>query len=82
MQKDLSLSEVIETFKNKGYTYSFYKKNNYIYCNEPALNFHTHELKIEEVYSAGEKGNISSRSVVYTIESAKLGIKGLLISDY
>ncbi|MEO6231362.1 MAG: hypothetical protein ABJB11_05080 [Ferruginibacter sp.] len=82
MQKDLSLNEVVEIFKSKGYTYSFYKKNNYIYCNSPALNFHTHELNIQEVYSAVDKGNISSRSVVYTIESARLGIKGLLINEY
>lgn len=82
MQKEVSLSEVIEKFKLKGYTLSFYKKNNYIYCNNPAMNFHTHELIIEEVYSAVEKRNSSARSVVYTIESAKPGIKGLLINDY
>ena len=81
MQDGNSYSTVLEELKSRGYTHSFFKKGNFIYCKNPDLNFHTHELQIAEVYRAQENGNTNLRSVVYTIESVKLGIKGLLLND-
>ena len=79
MRKSHSLTQVLEELKNKGYTHQFFKKNNYILCADPELNFHTHELEIEEVFREHDK---LSGSVVYTIESVSLGIKGLLLNHY
>ena len=82
MQKSHSLTQVLEELKNKGYTHHFFKKNNYILCEDPELNFHTHELEIAEVFREHDKESLLSGSVVYTIESVSLGIKGLLLNHY
>lgn len=81
MQDGNSYSMVLEELKSRGYIHIFFKKGSYIYCKNPDLNFHTHELEIAEVYRAQENGNARSGPVVYTIESVKLGIKGLLLND-
>ncbi len=82
MEQNKSLQQVLDELKRNGYTHSFFKKNNYILCRDPELNFHTHELQIEEVYRGHDTENISTGSVLYTIESAALGIKGLLLNHY
>ncbi|MEO6721186.1 MAG: hypothetical protein ABIN67_12525, partial [Ferruginibacter sp.] len=76
------LGEVLEALKNEGYTYNFFRYNNCIYCKDPYLNFHSHELEIEEVFRSYDAGNMPASAIVYTVRPATPGIKGLLLNDY
>lgn len=76
------MEQVLNELKQRGYTHSFFKKNNFIYCKDPDFNFHTHELQIEEVFRGHAADNLLNGSVLYTVESVALGIKGLLLNHY
>ncbi|MDO9376440.1 MAG: hypothetical protein Q7T76_18595 [Ferruginibacter sp.] len=82
MQERQSMDQVLNDLKQKGYTHSFFKKNNFIYCKDPELNFHTHELQIEEVYRGHVTGSVLNGSVLYKVESLALGIKGHLLNHF
>ena len=82
MEHRQSMKQVLDDLKDKGYTHSFFKKNNFIYCKNPDLNFHTHELQIEEVYRGPETDSSLNGSVIYKVESVALGIKGHLLNHF
>ncbi len=79
MEKELS--EELEKFKSQGYTSSFIRKNDILYCIDRELNFRIYELVITEQYRFESKYEPFKNIVLYTVESAEYSLKGLLINQ-
>ncbi|PZX51519.1 AraC-like DNA-binding protein [Algoriphagus ratkowskyi] len=73
-----NLSEAIDDFREKGYSYNFNKKNDCLECKDLCASFMIKDLNISEFYRFDENENAAGKSVIYGIET-KDGLKGLLI---
>lgn len=78
LKKFYTLSEAQFFLQEMGYTDRFNLYNGYLHCIDKALNFRPHELEITEVYS----GNQDDNAILYAIESAEHGLKGLLVNSF
>ena len=77
LKKFYTLSEAQYFLQGMGYIHKFNLCNGYLHCSERELNFRPHELEITEVYS----GNQDDNAILYAVESAEHGLKGLLVHD-
>ena len=75
-----NLTYALNDLQQKGYTYSFIKKDQCFYCCEKGLNFRSHELNITEQFRYENKFEPSRNSVLYAIESQEYGLKGFLVN--
>lgn len=73
-------SEALNELKSSGYTYTFLKKNEFLYCAEKELNFRSYELTITEKFRYENRNEPSMNSVLYAVESAEYGLRGFLIN--
>jgi len=73
-----NLSEAIDDFREKGYSYNFNKKNDCLECKDLCASFMIKDLNISEFYRFDENENAAGKSVIYGIET-KDGLKGLLM---
>lgn len=76
---DNSLEHALEDLQKNGYTCSFIKNNDYIYCTEKDMNFRSYELNITEKFRFEDKQEPSRNSILYAIESPEFGVKGFLL---
>jgi hypothetical protein len=74
-------ADAVESFKEKGFTYTYHLDDNSISCKELEKEFSPLDLTIVESYTHDSGTDPGSESTVYAIESKK-GDKGLLIIAY
>lgn len=74
-------ADAVESFKEKGYTYTYQLKDNAISCEELKKTYLPTQLTINESYTHDSGTDPGSESTVYAIESND-GEKGLLIVAY
>ncbi|MEO7524355.1 MAG: hypothetical protein ABIT58_09690 [Ferruginibacter sp.] len=80
MTSEKTFMEELENLKNKGYSFKFIKKNDFLYCSEKDLNFRSYELSITEQFRYEDKNEPSKNTVLYAIESEEYGLKGFLVN--
>lgn len=75
-----SIENALYELNKAGYICRFIKKDNYFHCPEKDMNFYTHELEITEAYRYENKISPQQNAVVYAIEAAGYGLKGVLLN--
>lgn len=80
MKQYQNIQNALEDLKSHGYLLRFIKRDKYFHCLDKDLNFCTHELNIEEAYRYEDKQQPGQNTVLYSIESASYGIKGILVN--
>lgn len=80
MAWNVSINDALHNLQKKGYTYTFIKLNQYIYCTDKKLNFKSHELTITEKFRYENKFDPSLNNVLYAIEAPEYGLKGFLVN--
>jgi hypothetical protein len=80
MTAEQTFMEVLEGLKRRGYIFNFIKKNDSLYCSEKDMNFRSYELNITEQFRYENRFEPSKNTIVYAIESAEYGLKGLLVN--
>lgn len=73
-----NLSEAIDDFREKGYSYNFNKKNDCLECKDLCASYPIDDLNMSEVYRFHESKDAAGESTLYSIET-KDGLRGLLI---
>ena len=77
-----TLSEAMNTLKEKGFTYEFDFKNNTLFSHYlEERKFNSNELKIVQIHRFEGISNPDDSSILYAIESQD-GFKGLLVDAY
>ncbi|WP_452221213.1 phosphoribosylpyrophosphate synthetase [Lacinutrix salivirga] len=82
MGKYSSLSVAINDLTEKGYTYNFNMKEEFIECAEIQCQLQPDEFNIDEKYRFEEMSDVDNESVLYAISSKDGKIKGLLVNAY
>ena len=82
MGKYTTLSEAINDLTNKGYTYNFNMKEDFIECPENNCQLQPEEFEIDETHRFQEMSDVDNESVLYAISSTDGTIKGLLVNAY
>ena len=82
MGKYTTLSEAINDLTNKGYTYNFNMKEDFIECPENNCQLQPEEFEIDETHRFQEMSDVDNESVLYAISSTDGKIKGLLVNAY
>lgn len=82
MGKYTSLSVAINDLTEKGYTYNFNMKEDFIECAEQNCQLQPEEFDIDEKHRFQEMSDVDNESVLYAISSKDGKIKGLLVNAY
>lgn len=80
MKQYQNFQNALEDLKRHGYLLRFIKRDKYFHCLDRDINFCTHELNIEEAFRYENKQQPGQNTVLYAIESASYGIKGILVN--
>ncbi|RDK89199.1 phosphoribosylpyrophosphate synthetase [Marinirhabdus gelatinilytica] len=82
MGKYTTLSTAINDLTNKGYTYNFNMKEDFIECPEKHCQLKPEEFEIDEKYRFQEMSDVDNESVLYAISSTDGKVRGLLVNAY
>lgn len=77
---DNALMFAMKDLQESGYTFHFIKNRDYFFCCETKMNFKGHELNITEMFRYENKNDPGKNGVIYAIESAEYGLKGVLVN--
>lgn len=80
MKQYQNIQNAMEDLRRHGYLLQFIKKDKYFHCLDKNLNFCTYELTIEEAYRYEDKHEPGHNKILYSIESASYGLKGILVN--
>ena len=75
-----TVSQAVSGLRERGYTVDFNLAENCLVCNGDKYDIHAFE--ITEVHRFEGDTDPSDEAVVYAIESAGKGVKGILVSGY
>ncbi|MFT4032268.1 MAG: phosphoribosylpyrophosphate synthetase [Siphonobacter sp.] len=76
-----TLVEVLNTFKEQGYTLDFNLKTHYLSCHQEDLELHPQDFDIVDTVRLEGMSDPDDNMIVYAIESSQ-GQKGTLIAPY
>lgn len=79
--ENYTLSQTLNSLKERGYTLDFNLKENCIICGSRPLELGPEEFDVDEVYRFEGMSNPSDSSVVYAISTSD-GAKGVLVDAY
>src|SRR6185436_5472771 len=77
-----TLSQAINDFKQRGYTFNFNLKNECIECVENSINLYPEEFEIDEIHRFQEMSDVGDENILYDISSGKYNLKGLLVNAF
>lgn len=75
-----NLSKALGDLREKGYTYNFNRKEDFLECKDLSTSFQIENLNISEFYRFDENEDLAGKSVMYGLKT-KDGLKGLLIDN-
>ena len=78
----LTVTEVLDDLKSKGYNIDFNLNNNCLICHSNALEIHPEEFVVDKHYRFEGFSDPADEAIVYAISSTKHDIKGTLIDGY
>jgi hypothetical protein len=76
-----TLSEAINDLQQRGYTFDFNLKPEYLQCASLNIEIQPEDFKVDDTYRFEGMSSTDDNSVLYAI-SSKNGIKGLLVDAY
>ncbi|MBL6445113.1 phosphoribosylpyrophosphate synthetase [Fulvivirga sp. 29W222] len=76
-----SMSEVINTLKDRGYTLDFIYRDNKLFTSDKKKSYNAEELTIVGEYRFEGDTDPSDEAILYSIES-QYGDKGTLVDSY
>lgn len=77
-----TVSEVLNSLKEEGYTVDFNLRGDCLVCHGNALRLSPAEFLLDKHYRFEGMSDPGDEAVVYAISSAKHGIKGTLVNGY
>lgn len=75
-----TLSEVMQTLRERGYTTDFNLEKNCLACSKGDYRVFHDEFEIDKTYRFEGESNPSDEATLYAISSPKYGIKGILVN--
>ena len=77
-----TVSEVLNTLKDRGYTVDFNLKDNCLVCHANSLEIHPEEFVVDKHYRFEGETDPGDEAIVYAISSTRHNVKGTLVNGY
>lgn len=82
MNRMTTVSEVLNTLKERGYTVDFNLKDNCLVCHANSLEIHPEEFVVDKHYRFEGETDPGDEAIVYAISSIRHNVKGTLVNGY